>query len=596
MTIPKDVIDRIRQAADIVAIVGQSVTLKQTGNHFSGLCPFHREKTPSFKVFPDSQNFHCFGCGEGGSVFDFVMKTDGLSFPEAVRQLGAEVGVEVPDRDVHDEADDVRAEISETLELAARFFVSELGGPRGGPARTYLAGRGLTDETIARYRLGLAPAGWDNLIRALARHRDPAALERAGLAIPGKKSGRHYDRFRDRIVFPITGPSGRVVGFGGRVLGDEEPKYLNSPETPVYHKSSVLYGIREARTLARQEKRVIIVEGYMDVLALHQAGVTNAVATCGTAVTADHARVLSRFAPEIVFVFDGDEAGLRAALRGFETLLPTGVTVSAVELSKGQDPDDIVREGGAEAFGARVEARQDVVGFFYRQSRGDPKPAAVDRLASLVARVPERIPRRELSARAADWFKFDETTFVDAVEARTAGRGGPVPVAVRRPGGREVTGVEADLLRAVLADPSFWGELAELLAHEGIRQTLSRRVRPCVFELLDRIGASEAPVAPASLRDQVHDDAVRAFVMAVAAEPPPSTAVLRQLQRDLATSLPRMALEREADRLRRAIGESSRRGDQEEADRLAARFLDVKKRLEEIGRAGEPASAERGDR
>lgn len=596
MGIPKATIDRIRQLADVVEIVGQTVQLKRTGNHFSGLCPFHQEKTPSFKVFPESQNFHCFGCDEGGTVFDFVMKTEGLTFPEAVRMLGRQVGVEVESAGPGDDARARESEaVHETLALTARYYASRLGKDEGRRAREYLLGRGLTEATLETYQLGYAPDGWENLLGALAKWRSADDLVKAGVAIPSKKpGGKPYDRFRDRVLFPIHDVSGQVVGFGGRLLGEGEPKYLNTPETAAYHKSRILYGLRQGRARMRQEGTAIVVEGYMDVLALHQAGFEHAVATCGTALTADHARILKRFADEVVLVFDGDEAGLRAALRAFETVLPTGLRVRAAILPGAKDPDDIVRDEGAEAMGRLIANADDLVSFFWSQTKGDPKPRAIDRLARLVALSPEVIDRRDYAARAADLFKFDEATFVSVTEQAARGRSTPaasVALHLRR---GEPEGFEADLLRATVPDPAFWGELEGLLGHPELRRTVEDRVRPDARRLLTEAAAGSDPAPPALLAERAQDPALRSFLLRLAAEEAPDPDRLRRLQRDVGTRIPYLALEAERDRVRRALGEAARRGDRDREAELVQRLEGVTRRLQELGRDASPFASGKG--
>ena len=586
MAIPKEVIEKVRDLSDVVETVGHFVTLKKTGNHFTGLCPFHREKTPSFKVFPESQNFHCFGCGEGGSVFDFVMKTENLSFPETVRLLAEKVGIEVPRREA-DEAEDRRiAELSETLEMATRYFERQLASAEGHRARSYLTDRGLSEETIKTFRVGFARPGWDGLLNALSRLRDGAALERAGLAIQGKRG--HYDRFRDRVIFPILSTSGRVVAFGGRILGPGEPKYLNSPETPLYRKSRVLYGLSHARRAIREEKQVLVVEGYMDVLALHQAGVSNAVATCGTSLTSEHARLLARFAPEVVFVFDGDDAGIRAALRGFEVLLPSGARVQAVPLPGEQDPDDIVRKGGGEAFSKALATRANLVKFFHVQSKGEPKPAALERLAKLVALIPEAIPRRDMAAQAAEAFRFDEQTFANEVERIAAGkRPTKSHVTPTKAGGMPPRGLEADLLRACLQDPDFWGEVKDLIERPDLKRALAKRVRPDVLALLDEVAKAAEPQPPSAYRDQVKDPVLREFLMELASEGPLPQERLFRLEKDLVRQLPQIALESERTRIRSKLGEAAKGGDRRQEQALLERLQLVNQRLDELWRDGQ---------
>ena len=595
MPIPQEIIDRIKSLSDVVDVVGQVVRLKKTGNHFSGLCPFHREKTPSFKVFPESQNYHCFGCGEGGTVFTFVMNTEGLSFPEAVRLLGERCGVEVETKaEADDPARAFREQLHETLALAARYYQAQLDREAGAAGREYLERRGLSADTIQTFGLGVAPAGWENLLTALKRHKSPELLERAGLALPGKRTP--YDRFRSRLMFPIQSVAGQVVGFGGRSLDDSEPKYLNTPETEVYHKSQVLYGLRSARQTIRQEERVLVVEGYMDVLALHQGGVKNAVATCGTSLTAEHGRLLARYAPEVVLVFDGDRAGVRAALKAFETLLPIGVRVSSIAMPPGKDPDDVIREEGGEGFAARAEKRLDLVDFFYAHTMGEARPAAIQRLAEMIATIPDAIPRQHLVRRAADWFKFREETFAREVARlrteRSRSRGNdPARAAAPKSTGeppKPVEGLEAALLAVCVADPPFWAEVQPLMARADIKRTIERRVRPDTLTLLDALaeegsgGEGSPPVGAGAYPDRVTDGALRAFLLRLATEPRPEAEHIYRLKTDLVAELTRLALKDEQLRLRKLLNQAHRDGDRERESELTDRFQQVYKRLNEF--------------
>lgn len=366
--IPEEKISEIKNAADIVDIVSEAVLLKKAGKNHLGLCPFHSEKTPSFTVSPDKQIFYCFGCGTGGNVFSFLMKQEGLSFPEAVRGLGKRYGIDIPDRPLSPEQ---KKKISERESLfdinrrAMEFYHQNLKSSGAGQvARTYLKKRGISQKTIDDFKIGYARDGWDYLLNFFLNKRISAALlEKSGLVLPKKNKSGHYDRFRNRIIFPIFDASMQVVGFGGRVLDDSLPKYLNSPETPVYNKSRSIYGIQRAKEKCRSTGLVFIVEGYLDVLALHQHGVENSIATLGTALTADHIRFLTRFASSMTLVYDSDDAGIRSAKRCISTFWQEHVDFRRQDvfreenadthilvLPAGHDPDSFVFEKGPELF------------------------------------------------------------------------------------------------------------------------------------------------------------------------------------------------------------------------------------------------------
>jgi DNA primase len=366
--IPEDKISEIKNAADIVDIVSEAVLLKKAGKNHLGLCPFHSEKTPSFTVSPDKQIFYCFGCGTGGNVFSFLMKQEGLSFPEAVRVLGRRYGIDIPERPLSPEQ---KRKISERENLfdinrrAMEFYHQSLKDSGAGQiARTYLEKRGISQKTIENFKLGYAPEGWNHLLNFFSKKRmSPALLEKSGLILPKKNKNGYYDRFRNRILFPIFDASNQVVGFGGRVLDDSLPKYLNSPETLIYNKRRSLYGIHRAKEKCRSAGSVFIVEGYLDVIALHQHGIENAVATLGTALTPDHVRFLTRFAGSMVLVYDSDDAGIRSAKRCIDTFWKEHVDFRRQDvyreenadthilvLPAGHDPDSYMFENGPESF------------------------------------------------------------------------------------------------------------------------------------------------------------------------------------------------------------------------------------------------------
>lgn len=384
--IPRELIDTIRDRVDIAEIVGQVVTLKRKGSSLSGLCPFHNEKTPSFNVVPAKGIYHCFGCGAGGDAFKFLMETQGLSFNEAVKELGARVGVTVEERalsPVELARTRARTDLFEVCDLASRHFEAVLRSrPEGEPARRYLRERGMNEETWTRYRLGYAPPSWSGLIDALARQGvEPGMAVRAGLAREREGGSGAYDLFRGRVIIPISDARGRIVAFGGRHLedmpgraGDDKPaKYVNSPETEIYHKSSTLYALSQARAGIQNLGFALVVEGYFDVLALHQAGFTQAIATCGTALTPDHLRILRPLTTRVVALFDSDEAGVRAALRSLEPFVAEGMEPSRLDLGEAKDPDEFIQRFGAEAFAARLKQAEPLLDRalrLYRQRLG----------------------------------------------------------------------------------------------------------------------------------------------------------------------------------------------------------------------------------
>ncbi len=363
MSIPQHFIQELLARADIVDIVGRYVQLKKTGANFSGLCPFHSEKSPSFTVSPSKQFYHCFGCGKNGNAIGFLMDHTGAGFVEVVHDLAQQYGMQVPEderspaeRERAARESEKRATLSDVLARAGEAYRKQLkDSPR---AVDYLKRRGLSGQVARDFGLGYAPEGWRSLASVFPDYADPLLAESGLVIVSEEEEGKRYDRFRDRIMFPIRSVKGEVIGFGGRVLGDEKPKYLNSPETPVFHKGRELYGLFEARTALREHGYALVTEGYMDVVALAQLGFANAVATLGTACTPEHVQKLFRFTEQVVFSFDGDAAGRRAARKALEAALPFATDVRTVKflfLPPEHDPDSFIRAEGAEAFGQAVK-------------------------------------------------------------------------------------------------------------------------------------------------------------------------------------------------------------------------------------------------
>ena len=419
--IPQSFIDELLNRVDIVEVIDRRVTLKKAGKNYQACCPFHQEKTPSFSVQPEKQFFYCFGCGAGGNAVGFIMKFQNLGFPEAVEVLARDAGMEVPRQE--SPADARRGAEQRALydcgERASKYYQQQLRRhSKRNRAIDWCKSRGISGVTAREFQLGYAPPGWENLVSELGP--DEAAREKllkAGLVIAreaGKKDNSdrspYYDRFRDRVVFPIRDSRGRTVGFGGRVLDDGTPKYLNSPETPVFQKGRELYGLYEARK--SKAGKLMLVEGYMDVIALAQAGIRNAVATLGTATSAWQIQRMFRHAPEIVFCFDGDEAGRRAAWRALETCLPLmadGKSARFLFLPEGEDPDSMVRKEGAENFLERVENAQPLETFFFEHLSEELNTDSIEGRAALsskamplIRKLPESVYRQLMIDRLAE--------------------------------------------------------------------------------------------------------------------------------------------------------------------------------------------------
>ncbi len=388
--IPESFIDDLLSRVDIVDVVNRRVPLKKSGANYTALCPFHDEKTPSFSVNQDKQFYYCFGCGAGGNAISFLMDYDRNDFPTAIENLAHSAGLEVPREELSPQQQVRQARhknIYDLMEQVTQHYQAQLRQhPDGSRAVDYLKGRGLSGQIARDFGIGYAPPGWDNLLNALGNSEENRQhLIDAGMLIT-KEDGRLYDRFRDRIMFPIRDNRGRVIAFGGRVLGDEKPKYLNSPDTEIFHKSRELYGLYEARQHNRQLERLLITEGYMDVVALAQHGIRYGIATLGTASNSDHLRTAFRYCNEIVFCFDGDEAGRKAARRALENALPTmedGRSIRFLFLPEGEDPDSLVRQHGSTGFMRLLSQAQPLEEYLFATLAEQADPTTLEGRASL---------------------------------------------------------------------------------------------------------------------------------------------------------------------------------------------------------------------
>jgi DNA primase len=409
--IPQSFIDDLLNRTDIVDVVSSRIQLKKAGKNYTACCPFHKEKTPSFSVSPDKQFYYCFGCGAGGNALGFIMDHDQLDFPQAIEDMAKRAGMEVPREEGgrnNKPRQPTDSPLYPLLTAAAEFYKQALKShPQRKAAVEYLKGRGLSGEIARDFGMGFAPPGWDNLLKHLASDSlQQKAMIDAGLLIENidnPEKVKRYDRFRDRIMFPIRDSRGRVIAFGGRVLGDEKPKYLNSPETPVFHKGQELYGLFEARKHNRDLDEIMVVEGYMDVIALAQQGLRNAVATLGTATSEEHLKRLFRVVPSVLFCFDGDAAGRNAAWRALEATLSSlqdGRRARFLFLPDGEDPDTLVRSEGTDAFRARINQHaQPLADYFFQQLSEEADPRSLEgkaHLMTLAAPLIDKIPGNNL--------------------------------------------------------------------------------------------------------------------------------------------------------------------------------------------------------
>ena len=498
LTIPKTFINELQDRVDIAAVVGSRVALKKGGKDLQGLCPFHDEKTPSFTVSPSKNMYYCFGCGAGGDAIKFLEEFEGLSFTEAVESLAATVGMEVPRAQSKSPGRDLTP-LFEAMRAAEGYYKAQL---KGSPqAIDYLKGRGLTGEIAAEFKIGFAPDAWSGLREALgggARPVPSKVLLEAGL-IGKNERGREYDRFRGRVMFPVRDGRGRIIAFGGRLLGDGQgPKYLNSPETPIFHKSQELYGLFEARKSSRRLESLIVVEGYLDVIALAQAGIRNTVATLGTATGEEHYRKLYRYVDEVICCFDGDAAGRRAAWKALESALGHlggGRRLKFMFLPDGEDPDSLVRGQGADDFRRRIGTATPAIEYLFAElTQGldltalDDRARLADLAAPYVQRVPSGSPLQQMMRG-----RLQELTGVGGADARPDQALPRRPAPQRRKGQRR-DGLPQQLLSLLLKSPGLGAELdpadVDLLA-DGQESPL--------FAEVVRYAAAHADADPAQL-------------------------------------------------------------------------------------------------
>jgi len=518
--LPQSFVESVRDAADIAQVVSDYVPLKRAGARLKGLCPFHQEKTPSFSVDPQNQLFYCFGCQTGGDVFKFVMLYEKVEFPEAVEMLAGRFGIALPKPTAREaEVTDERERLLALNLAAAEFYRTVLAEDAGRPCREYLERRGIDDETAARLGLGYAPDGWETLRQHLTAKRfAESEILKAGLALPRKSGQGSYDRFRDRLIFPIRDVRGRTVAFGGRAIGDAEPKYINSPETPTYTKGDQLYGLDLAREAIRREGFAVVVEGYLDLAALLQAGFEQVVASLGTAFTAAQARLLARFTDRVLVSYDGDAAGAEATTRSLDLLLEQGFEVRVVELPSGRDPDDFLREQGAEAFERLLRTAPEYLEFLIRRQtrerrldRLEEKIAAVNAVLPHIARLGSPIARSDWAGRLADAVRVDDDLVLQELQAVARGARQPAVrhrVAERRP----VRWNESLMVRLLLASEEQRRRLVEVLEPEDLEGT---RIAGIV-RTIARLTEEGATVDHATILDALESDEDRDVLTSIA--------------------------------------------------------------------------------
>lgn len=507
-----DIVERVREASDIVDVISAYLPLKRKGRNFWARCPFHQEKTASFSVSPDKQIFHCFGCHKGGNVFSFIIEYEKLPFPDALKLLAARANVPLPDKT------DVREtrefdQVYWAHEVAMKFFQEQL--LESNKSLDYLKSRRLTDSTIEKFKIGYAPASWDAfLTHAKQKSLSESDLEKAGLVIK-KDSGGYYDRFRDRLTFTIFNTAQKPIAFGARTFDSkEQAKYINSPETPLYHKASILYGLSHSRGDIRRAEEAIVVEGYFDFLSLYQQGITNVVASSGTAFTPEQARLLGRSAASVILMFDADSAGQQAAIRSVDYLFEAGLDVKVVKLPPGEDPDSLARKGGKAAIEEQLAKAKSYVEYsiamlpdrFEKLSLND-KDRAIKRLTSLAGRIEDEIRRDLFLQEIARWYNIG----IDLIR-----RG--VRVEQRKPAAtpRETAGspLDRDFIAVLLQRNEFVQSAAEKVAPADFEdQALAD-----IYNLILLLHEDEHSLSPAQLIDKVEGAANKELIAALAAK------------------------------------------------------------------------------
>ncbi|HEX8161112.1 MAG TPA: DNA primase [Pyrinomonadaceae bacterium] len=599
MRFPQTFLDDLKRQADIVRVVQDYVSLKKKGTNWMACCPFHQEKSPSFSVSPSKEMFYCFGCGKGGSVFTFVMELEHVTFPEAVKIVAEKSGVALPAPVEDDKFEARRRDADEIVQLntwALEWWERQYAEGAARGAREYVESRGITEETRRTFRLGFAPDSWDALSSHLkAKGATPAQIERSGLVVK-KDAGGFYDRFRGRVIFPVLDAQGRAVAFGARVLpGGGEPKYLNSPETAAYTKGRHLYGLHQNREEIRNKKFVILVEGYLDVIVPHQFGVRNCVASLGTSLTAEQARLMGRFARRVVVNYDGDRAGVAAAKRAIEVLLPEDFEVKVLVLPDGADPDEFLRARGAEEYNERRGAALPYIQFVLDQAvagrnlrRPADKAAAVEESLPFVRAVKNRIQRREYFDMTMDALRVEEPTLRRELWRAVAAPpgAGPAPDAasverrIARAEAAPLTVAEQRLLELLAHDAELRREILPRLEEDDYRDLPSARV----FDALKEIEREGLEVDFSTLGPRTEGDAVAADLVPVVlmgesarAEGEAADDTLAEAESCLA-ALKVMSVEHRLKELAAAINEAERAGDEARRDALVLENLDWTRR------------------
>ncbi len=516
----QEIIDRVRESNDIVDLISEFVPLKKRGKNYMGLCPFHPEKKPSFSVSPDKQVYYCFGCGQGGNAITFLMNHEKIGFTEAVRTLAKRASITLPQKRIDRKKMEAFDKLYFVNQIASQFFQNSLNHKSMGKrARDYLLKRGLKNETVESFGIGYAPPGWEGLIRyAKTKEVDLRILNSAGLVAESEKKEGYYDRFRDRLIFPIFNLSGRILGFGGRVLKEEaEPKYLNSPETPIYQKGKVLYGLNFSKEIIRENNSAVVVEGYMDLISLYQAGMKNVVASSGTAFTSEQARLLSRYAEKVFLLFDSDSAGRKAALRSVDFLFDSGLDVLVMDLPSGEDPDSFVKKYGVKSL---LEKKKEAKSFidFKVESIGDKfsrlslpeQEKVISEFSQTAQNIRDSVRRSLFLTKVGQKLEVDEKILLNSVrKVKTASPIQKVPEEKTISGEKRF---EMEFLRILMEDDGLVKAAIAQLSGSDFDFSEHRQI----FEILAKSQKEGRSISPSALIDRAEDSKVQELISWIA--------------------------------------------------------------------------------
>jgi len=583
--IPEDAVSRVLASTDIVQLIGSHLPLKPAGRYYKALCPFHNEKTPSFIVNPERQIFHCFGCGEGGDAVGFLMRQEHLSFPEAIRSLADRAGMQLPARvsatpragTGRDE--DGRLRLLAIHKAAAEFFRQQLTDQtEGASARTYLRGRGIPESMVEQFGLGYAPASWEGLLRYLLRKGfSKEQVQRAGLALERKEGSGAYDRFRSRLMIPICDPAGTVIAFGGRALDGSEPKYLNSPETPLYRKGAHLFGLHLAASAIRDRGMALVVEGYFDMIALHTHGFNHTVAVLGTALTGEQMALLRRHTTRALLAFDPDAAGIAAARRSVESLLNSGLDWRVILLPDGKDPDQFLQERGASAFADALDRSKDLMEFVldrrvsgFDLTSAEGQATAVNAVLPLLGAVENEITRQRYAEKLARRVALSSDAIVRELNLQVRGRRrDPMPPTLRP---RSLPSIEWRLIHLALHHPRSAERVREAMRPDEVEDDVLRRILQ--YAVRGPVGAPGP--APIAMQEPEVQRVLTELLATDLGEYDSEEAIDRTLS-DCLMRIKARSDRRAGEELQRKLAEAERAGDHKTVERLQAQFLALKK-------------------